>query len=544
MLRVESARRGQCGDKILTMIPSHLPSRQGLRVVALLGCCAAACGDDRDVTRVQVANDFFTGVAAARPDAGSESSVEPPDSAASPDAGVVSGACGAGRREAYEFPSRFVPGASSVDYSAAVLRHVLGAELGGFVESVTARFEAGQRFADGALLVAARPWLESSGEELSDVPLSLLLPGAPALVERRHGDISNEGGLASVMAGSDPVADHRRWSEPQAFIGFEDVTLGRVGRTSFSPEQLVRACLEQVEVNARNRAIGFLQTDPARNALPLHLTGNGRDLGRLIRSFLLGAVAFSRGVDAELDDDVPGAGLLASNERAGDGLYTPLEHAWDMGFGYFGAARDYDRGVRVEDAADGAWFDTNADCFIGVQREVTYGAALGAAAAAQRGAEDFGRRAFDAFVQGRRLIAMAPSALSPEQLDELIGLRDTAADAWEHALAAASVHALNQLSLQVTEALASTIDYSFAEQAGYWSELKGTSLAFQFNRRSPFSAADLAEFHRLIGDAPRVPDTLPPTNGPLLTAYLEDLRRARDILQATYGFDGATIAAW
>jgi len=526
------------------MILSHLPSRRGWRVVAALGCCAAACGDDRDVTRLLFANDVLVGVAPARPDAGAETTVEPPDSTVAPDVEVVTGACGMGRRAAYEFPSRFVPGASSVEYSAAVLRHVLGAELGGFVESVTARFEAGERLAEGELLLAAGVWLESSGEELADVEISLSLPGAPALVERRHGELSSEGALLSVMAGRDPVADHRRWSEPQAFIGFEDFALGRGGRTSFSPEELVRACLEQVEVNARNRAIGFLQADPARNALPLHLTSNGRDLGRLIRSFLLGAVAFSRGVDAELDDDVPGFGLLASNERAGDSGYTFLEHAWDMGFGYFGAARDYDGGVRIEGASEGAWFDTNADCFVGLQSEVNYGAALGAAVAAQRGAEDFGRRAFDAFVEGRRLIVVAPSALTADQLDELIALRDRASDAWEHALAAASVHALNQLSLQVSEAVASTIEYSFAAQAGYWSELKGTSLAFQFNRRSPFSAVDLAEFHRLIGDAPRVPDTLPPTNGASLNAYLEDLRRARDILQATYGFDGATISAW
>lgn len=493
--------------------------------------------------------DISVEVAPATPNAGA---ADPPGAGDSPagssDAGIVRGPCGVGRLATYEFSSRFLPGASSVEYSPAVLSHVLILELAGFIQSVTARVEAGERFADGELVEAAGVWLESPDDALSSVGLSLSLPGEPALLQQRHGDLAGGSPLLALLAGNDPVADHRPWSAPGRFTGFEDTALGRGGRTGFSPEELVRACLEQLEINAQNRVIGFLQTDPARNVLPLHLTSNGRDLQQLVQSFLLGAVAFSRAVDADLDDDIPGFGLLASTERAGDAPYSALEHAWDMGFGYFGAARDYDHGLETADAAGvpatGAWFDTNADCFISLDSEVSFGAALRAAAAAERGAEDYGRLAFDAFVDGRRWVAAARGALEVEQIDELVQLRDRAAGAWERALAAASVHALNQLSVQLREALASSAAYSFSEQARLWSELKGTSLAFQFNRRSPFAFSDFASFHRLIGDAPRVPDTLPPTNGSELDAYLQDLRQARDLLRAAYAFDAASVERW
>jgi hypothetical protein len=528
------------------MTLSHVQTRRALPLTGVLAGCIGACAGERDVTRVLVA-DISVEIAPATPDAAAtDSSGSADPSAESPDAGSVRGPCGVGRRPTYEFSSRFVPGASSVEYSRAALSHVLILELVEFIESVTGRVEARERFEEGDLVAAAGLWLESSGDVISSVELSLSLPGDPALLQQRHGDLADGSSLVALLAGSDPVADHRPWATPGSFVGFEDIQLGRGGRMAFSPEELVRACLEQIEINARNRAIGLFQTDPARNALPPHLTSSGRDLAQLVQSFLLSAVAFSRAVDADLDDDVPGFGLLASTERAGDAPYSALEHAWDMGFGYFGAARDYDRGLA--DATSGpaaAWFDTNADCFISLDGEVSYGAALHAArAAAERGAEDYGRLAFDALVEGRRWAAAARGVLHADQIDELVRLRDRAAGAWERALAVASVRALNRLSAQLEEALASTADYSFSEQARLWSELKGTSLAFQFNRRSPFSAADFAGFHRLIGDAPRVPGTLPPANSGELGAYLADLRQAREILRSTYGFDAAGVERW
>ncbi len=528
------------------MTLSHLPSRRAVPAITTLAGCIGACGAERDVTRVLVA-DISAEIAPAMPAAADPSgSTDPP--AGSMDAGAVRGPCGVGRRPTYEFSSRFVPGASSVEYSGASLGHVLILELSEYLESITARVEAGERFADGELSGAAGLWLESSGAMLSEVELSLSLPGEPALLQQRHGDLADGSSLLALLAGRDPVADHRPWAAPGTFTGFEDLQLGRGGRTGFSPEELVRACLEQIEINAQRRAVGLFQTDPARSVLPLHLTSDGRDLAQLVESFSLGAVAFSRALDADLDDDIPGVGLLASTERAGDAPYSALEHAWDMGFGYFGAARDYDHGLATAEATNGqgaaAWFDTDADCFINLASEVSFGAALHAAASSGRAAGDYGRLAFEALVDGRRWAATARGVLDADQIDELVQLRERVAGAWERALAAASVQALNRLSAQLDEALASTVDYSFAEQARLWSELKGTSLAFQFNRRSPFAAGDFATFHRLIGDAPRVPDTLPPTNSMELGAYRADLRQARDILQTTYGFEAASVERW
>lgn len=67
----------------------------------------------------------------------------------------------------------------------------------------------------------------------------------------------------------------------------------------------------------------------AREPITLRLVGappcsngasaNCRDLKTFVQSFLLGAVAFARAVDVELDDDVAGRGLAASAERLDGG---------------------------------------------------------------------------------------------------------------------------------------------------------------------------------------------------------------------------------
>jgi hypothetical protein len=159
-------------------------------------------------------------------------------------------------------------------------------------------------------------------------------------------------------------------------------------------------------------------------------------------------------------------------------------------------------------------------------------------------ATDFRGDAFNAFVAGRRLIGAAAGALSAADMARLLAIRDQARAAWEKALAATVVHGLNRLSAQIDAALASSADYSFGDQARHWSELKGLALAFQFNPSSRITPADFARLHELVGDAPVVPDTLPPTNVAELSAYRAGLEDARALLQASYAFDPANVTGW
>jgi hypothetical protein len=505
--------------------------------MSVLSC--AGCGD-RDVTAVF---GTITGVDALRPDAAASPGGEPSggaDAAAgvegAGDAGAVQGECGVVRTAQYALASE-----GRVAYGEAVLDHVLIAELGGFIESLTARAQAGERFAEGELVARLAARLGEPPGTLADEPILLQLAGMPSWSEARHGELSTDVDVLSRLAGSDPGAEHRAWVEPGTFAGFADSSLGRGQRSGFSPRSLLDACFEQLEENAQNRALGFLQTDPTRAPLPLHVMRDGRDLKVLVQSFLLGAVAFARGVDVELDDDVAGRGLAAPNAR-GAGA-SALEQAWDRAFGRFGAARDFDRYASREGVAARreGWLDTDGDCRVSLLGEVSLGtAALTLPTAAFALAQD----TFALFVEGRQLLANADGLLSDADRGRLIDVGVGVIQGWEHSLAAVALHDLNQLELQLGRAIASAINYSFAEHARAWSELKGLSLAFQFNRRSPLAPAAFAAFHAAVGDAPSVPDTLPPRNAAALEAYRSRLDSARKLLVDAYGFDAADAAAW
>jgi hypothetical protein len=528
--------------------PPHRPHRlRGSRwrsvrwAAPLLALTCAGC-EGLDVTAVFGA---VTGIDALRPDAGASPSDGSPggdDAGAAPsggpaatvavDAGAVRGECGVVSTAQYAF--------TGVAYGQAVLDHVLIAELGAFIDGLTPRAQAGERFADGQLVALLASRLGEPPGTLADEAVSLRLAGAPGWLEERHGELSTDVGVLSRLAGSDPDVEHRAWAEPATFRGFADFSLGRGERSGFSPQSLLDACFEQLEENAQNRALGFLQTDPTRAALPLHVTRDGRDLKTLVQSFLLGAVAFARGVDAELDDDVEGRGLAAPDDEPRV-RPSALEQAWDQAFGRFGAARDFDRYASDDAVAArrSGWLDTDGDCRVSLLGEVSLGAA---ALALPTAAFALAQDTFGQFFAGRRLLAEAGRPLSSADRARLLDVGRRVIRGWEATLAAVALHDLNQLELQLGRALASAVGYSFTEHARAWSELKGLSLAFQFNRRSPLTPPNFESLHAAIGDAPGVPDTLPPRNAAALEAYRSRLGSARKLLVDAYGFDPTEAA--
>lgn len=466
-----------------------------------------------------------------------------PEPSAATDAGLPLGACGESAA-AYEFSSRFVPDAG-VSYAGAVSSHVSIAELGAFIDELTARLDGGARYGRGELVAALDVYLKNPENALDPLPLSLRLAGEPALRQVSHADVAPGQHLLAKLAGSDAVTAHAAWATPGVFAGWRDLNLGRPTRTSVTPEGFVSMLSEQLEINVTNRALGFLQRGPALDLLPVSVMRNGRDLGELLRAFLIGAVAFAQGTDVELDADVEGRGLLAPFDRVGSSAQNGLEQAWDAAFGYFGAARDYKRCTEGEPPVSNHWYDTNGDASIDLQSEVSFGAARYAAERAWGPtAPDFGAAAFEAFVAGRSLIAQSEAALSREQTLELDALATRAIEAWEDALAATVIHDLNQVHADTGFALAASADYVFVEHARHWSELKGLALAFQFNPRSRLSASNFAALHELVADAPTVPDTLPPTNTAELAQYQANLITARTLLAQAFDLQLSAAATW
>ena len=216
--------------------------------------------------------------------------------------------------------------------------------------------------------------------------------------------------------------------------------------------------------------------------------------------------------------------------------YTELEHFWDEGFGYFGAARAYGNQDLAENVA--GVVDVDGDGKADWLTEVNFGHAR---TAAQRDASSatgttFGQDAFAAFLEGRRLIADAAGPLTPEQLDELRSYRNAAEQNWEKAIAATCIRYVNGI---LTELRADEAAYDFTTHTKLWSELKGALLALQFNPRSPFlvDPADYTSAHELVGDAPII------VRADFGDA-IADLTALKTLIQNVYGFDDADIAAW
>ena len=197
----------------------------------------------------------------------------------------------------------------------------------------------------------------------------------PATRQMTIGDISSGKNLKDKMAGNDATGQHQDWN-----------TVGLVGWTpGITPEGLLYAWFEMVEAAAQRKVNGDGDTYGGV-ALPVHVSKEGHDLQQLTQKFLLGAVAFSQGADDYLDYDIEDKGLLADNvgpDKPGS-TYTSLEHQWDEGFGYFGAARDYleytdDEIAGKAEMGRQGYHDTNADDAVDLAKEYNWGHSINAA---------------------------------------------------------------------------------------------------------------------------------------------------------------------
>ena len=435
----------------------------------------------------------------------------------------------------YQFESRFQPGESSVSYTGQIYRHALIEDLTGRIAGLTARIDDGTLTPTTGAVVAELDYFLSFDGQLAGNQ-AIGISGPLAIEPGTYRDLSSSKDLVGKLAGNDPKGQHRDWSTD--FVGWNE---GGVT----TPESLVRWYFAQIEALAIDRASGRNVMGPGGEAVSsVSVDAQGRDYRQLVQKFLGVAVAFSQGADDYLDDDTDGKGLRLDNTKAdGDKPYSALEHQWDEGFGYFGAARNFGDYTDDEIAGKGGrpdWqghHDTNGDGRLQLVSECNFGHSVNAAkrdrGSADSAKTDYTQQAFDAFLAGRSLIAGADGALSAAQTAELAMHRDRALDAWERAIAATVVHYVNDTLQDMAKF--GTPDYDFESHAKHWSELKGFALGLQFNRRSPVSAADFAQFHELVGTAPALP------GAPSVDAYKTALLQARKLLRDAYGFDPANM---
>ena len=392
---------------------------------------------------------------------------------------------------AYVFDSRFFDGKSSVSYSGQTVRNLLLQDLKVFIDSLGK---------DGARPASVQDMLNFYAYDDALNLRSLSTAGGSPVLESRYSSISTGKNLVGKIS--------------------KDVVIG-YNRTA---DDLVRGWFQTIADNSQDS--GKLGT-PA-----VYTDDNGVDLTQMINKVLIGAVPYYQATGVYLN------GLLErdnSEARNGTDAYTAMEHAWDEAFGYFGAARDYARYTddQLAGSVDDFTFDSNSDGSIDFKSEYNFGLSRNAGKRDKGGSGvDFTQEIFNAFLTGRAMIA------NQGTVAEITEQRQLAANGMEKVIAATIVHYINDTLSDISKL--GTADENRVNLNKHWAEMKGFTVALQYNPFKLINEGQLRELHGIMGNAP-------PYNAPGSNAYntmVANYNRAKAVLQAVYGFSATNMANW
>lgn len=441
----------------------------------------------------------------------------------------------------YNFDSQFNAEESSVSYSGQIARHALIAELNHYINTqLQDELDDGTLTTRQDVLNRLNLYFRTTELQYPDLAINFLENAEQNLISDISGSHKN---LVGKLAGNDTGGQHEDWNNG-AFAGWNV-------RGSTTPEDLVDILFGMLADNAVAHLNGTIRQDFNGNDITkVYITTDGKDLKQLIQKFLLMAIPFSQGTDDYLGSDTDGKGLKTNNNQSTGKAYSNLEHQFDEGFGYFGAAVNYleytDTEISGKVSGDNgrtdwnSYHDTDGNGSINLKSEYNWGQSVNAAkrdrgTASNSNPTDFTKQVMDAFLAGRKLINdNAGSALTTDQQAQLEQHAATAVDAWERAIVATVIHYIND-----THADLGTIgsdEFSFADLAKHHSEMKGFALGIQFNERSQLSDDDFETVHQLMGTAPVMQGDV--------AAYRDGLLQARSILQNAYGFNAENVENW
>ena len=371
---------------------------------------------------------------------------------------------------------------------------------------------------------------------------------------------SSDKELSGKIAGNDDTKMYKRWLEPGNFKGWTDF-----GTRAATPEGLVEHYFDLFEAQIAKVNAGEALVDVNGKAISkAYVTTDGLDLLQLVQKHTLGALMFSQAADDYLGNDA-GDGLTTDNSESYKGKYnyTALEHQFDEGFGYFGAARNFleysDEEIAKKGGRDAfqGKNDINGDGKIDLAAEFVWGNSSNAAKR-DLGAEvttDLTAQAMLNFIAARKMIhdnhGTDLSEFASADQEKFNNHVFQALNAWEKAIAATVVHYIND-SIGDIENLedGEYTSAEFADYAKHWGEMKGFALNFQFSPYSPFADHDanpkkdtigeakFVELHELMGDKPVM------GSADEFTAYKAKLIAARDILADAYDFVEENAANW
>lgn len=434
----------------------------------------------------------------------------------------------------YTFESQVVAGESSVSYGGQVARNVLINELKTLIGSPLLTSELGsndsveQAVLDKLNLIYQVGTSTPDGQTfnltsqnaytlaLEETPVGVSLT-AGSLLQNGYADLSSDKHLSSKMAGIDNALAMAE------FVGWDIAA----DNNNAKPDALLQSWFAAIAAQA---------TNPEHQG-KVYVSATGLDYQQLIQKFLLGAVSFSQTANDYLKAD---KGLLKQNsagDKEGSKPYTSLEHQWDEGFGYFGAARDYNNYSDAELKAQKD-NDSNGDGQIDLTAEYTFAMAQ---YANKRDASiegwDSSKKIMDAYLKGRQIIVnnYGTDPVAGEGYHaELVEQAEIIIETWEEIFAANVIHYINSTLADMAKIEGD--DYSFDKHAKHWSEMKGFALALQFNPIAEIELDELKQLHALLGQAPVLA-------GGEVEVYQQALTHARDLLADVYDFDG-DVGQW
>ena len=393
--------------------------------------------------------------------------------------------------QAYVFDSRFVEGESSVSYSGQVVRNLLLQDLKALTDSVGK---------DGARSVAVSDMLKLYEYDDALNLKTLTTTGALPALESQYSSLSTGKNLIGKIS-DEPV------------IGY--------GRTA---DDLVREWFEMIADNSQ---------DSDKLGTPMaYTTDDGVDMSQMVNKVLIGAVPYYQATGVYLN------GLLErDNSEARDGTdpYTAMEHAWDEAFGYFGAARDYFRYTdeQLAGSVDDFTFDSTGDGSIDFKSEYNFGLSRNAAKRDKGGSGvDLTQEIFNAFLAGRTAITNQGSVA------DISAHRQAAAEGMEKVIAATVVHYINDTLSDMSEL--GTAEENRANLNKHWAEMKGYTVALQYNPFRLITDGQLTELHGIMGEAPIYDE--PGSNN--YKTQVANYERAKAVLQTAYGFSNDNMANW
>ncbi|MCS3643548.1 hypothetical protein [Salinibacter ruber] len=261
-------------------------------------------------------------------------------------------------------------------------------------------------------------------------------------------------------------------------------------------------------------------------------SSNGVDFSQLSEKGVAGALTYYEG--AEILNDFADDGTVSSDPS----------DKWNEAFGHFGAPRDFAAFLDYNSSEGlvGSFQDVDGDGGVDLVSETVYiwagyTAERAAAAEGTGNPNDFARRAFEAFREGREAITNGNTS----ELSEEDGFARTALDAWEATVAVNVIHYVNGMQSALENVSGEITKDKLADVGGFedsWGEAKAFAWALQFNDNSTLNDDQLRTIHDQLRNDP------PYGEGVDSSTYSGDLDKVKEEIQGAYSFEDANVSAW